>query len=177
MKLTKEQKALVEENINLVYYFCNKHNIQDEDFKSTLVCKFITIVQKYNKYEGKFSTFIYYCLENEYRMYLRNMFSKKRYANLTSISFQSTVAENVDTTLSDIIEDTKNNIEDCINRQYISQILEYLKSTTSARDFSIFLGYLIGKNQAVIAKENNMSQPQVSRIIRKIQKSLRKDMM
>ena len=64
--LNDKQRKFIEDNIKLVYKFCARYNITDEDDISDFVCKFCELVESdaYDEDRGKFSTFIWASLNN-----------------------------------------------------------------------------------------------------------------
>lgn len=72
MRLTEEQRKLVEENHNLIYGFLNQYKLDDEDFYDLASIGLCKAAMKYNAdRKEKFSTFAYTCMNNEVRYYYK----------------------------------------------------------------------------------------------------------
>lgn len=79
-----------------------------------------------------------------------------------------------DIRLEDVIEDTKSTKNIAYNSK-INEMLEYARNNFYDNEFSIFIKYLSGVTQVELASKYNISQAQISRIIRKIQKSIKNE--
>ena len=124
MSLTNEQKRLVEENIPLVYKFCNDYeiyNMDKEDYAQSLIETVCEVIPKYNKERGKLSTFLYNCIRNEYKTIIKSLNRKHNtlpegyaFLYLDGTDYQSEI------NLADIIEDTSEDGYDIMVR-YIKE--------------------------------------------------------
>lgn len=86
-KLTLEQQKLVEDNFNLIYGACKKYNINFEECYDIMAIGLCKAARIYNKNKGKFSTIAYAYMLQEYRNYLRLLYTNKNKINQEAISF------------------------------------------------------------------------------------------
>ena len=79
MRLTEEQRKLVEENHNLIYGFLNQYKLDDEDFYDLASIGLCKAAMKYDvDKKKKFSTLAYTCMNNEVRRYYRDCENVKK---------------------------------------------------------------------------------------------------
>lgn len=74
--LTEEQRNLVAENHNLIYTYAIKKNISVEDYYGTLAIGLCKAAKTFDENKGAFSTFAFYCMENELYMQWRSLQKK-----------------------------------------------------------------------------------------------------
>ena len=65
MKLTEEQKKLVEENHNLIYGFLRMKELEDDEYYDIVAYGLCKAAMKYDSTKGKFSTFAYKYMKTE----------------------------------------------------------------------------------------------------------------
>lgn len=176
--LTEEQKKFVEDNICLLYHYLHKHKLDIEEWFGILACKMCECVISFdNSRKIKFSTYLYFCFDNEVRFrYRQSEEQKLKKYEFTKISTDYIIKEDFTKSLSlmECIPDNNVDIEETnINKDTIIICLRYIRNNFSKRDVEIFRLYLEGKKQRTIAEIIGCSQPQVGRIIKNIQKSCR----
>lgn len=59
MKLTEEQKNMIEKNHNLIYSYCKLKQINVDDYYGDLALSLCKSVKNYNKEKGALSTYVY----------------------------------------------------------------------------------------------------------------------
>ena len=65
MKLTEEQKKLVEDNHNLIYWFARKKHIDIEEYYDILAQGLCIAAHNYNSSKGSFSAYAYLVMNTE----------------------------------------------------------------------------------------------------------------
>ena len=63
MKLTEEQKKLVEDNHNLIYGYCHRYNLNVEEYYGDLA---VTLCEAAQTYKEEKSKTIHKCFERKY---------------------------------------------------------------------------------------------------------------
>ena len=74
--LTKEQRDIAENNINLAYKFCNDHllyNMEGEDYRQCMLLEMCGSLLHYNGDKSKRTTFLNKCFRNEYANIVRSL--------------------------------------------------------------------------------------------------------
>lgn len=155
-------------NENFSYFvahkFFKKTNIELEDLVQIAS---IGMVKAFNSFKPekniKFATYAYMCMRNEILMVLR-----KKQPKLISIS--SKIEEDSKITFEDMLV-AKDNTEGTVafNLDF-NKTLKNIKP----RNKKIFNYFINGYSQSEIAKEMEISQAQVSRILKKIKTSIKK---
>lgn len=84
--LTEEQKRIVEENHNLIYWYCNKYNLDIEEYYGLFAIELCKAVQSYDPTKSKISTYIIRAFWNKHVNYDKRKKTNKRKANEDIIS-------------------------------------------------------------------------------------------
>ena len=74
--LTKQQRDIAENNIKLVYKFCNDHllyNMEGEDYTQSMLLGMCESLMHYDENKSKPSTFLTKCLKNKYVKLVRSL--------------------------------------------------------------------------------------------------------
>lgn len=74
--LSKEQREIAKNNINLVYKFCNDHllyNMEGEDYTQSMLLGMCESLMHYDENKSKPSTFLTKCLKNKYVKLVRSL--------------------------------------------------------------------------------------------------------
>ncbi len=112
--LTEEQKRLVEENHNLIYWYCHKYNLDIEEYYGLFAIELCKAVQSYDPTKSKISTYLIRAFWNKHVNWDKAKKRNKRKANENIISLdQEYGAEGKEATLSDFLTNGKS-IEDDI---------------------------------------------------------------
>lgn len=165
--MTNEE--MFNKNINIAYKIANRYLInyanEYEDIKQVaLMGLWKSVLTFKNTYA--FSTYAYTVISNEINWYLRTI--KK---NNNTISLKQEIKENI--TLEDILSDKNNYIEELENSLDIENyIIQIKNSKLKRKEKMVFELSLRGYKQDRIAKIIGCSQPQVSRLIKKIRKRI-----
>lgn len=168
--LTKEQKALVEENIGLIPFTMEKNGIVSDydEWYGVLAEGLCLAALNYDSTLSKFSTFAIHCMENKIRHERRKTFSLKRRGITISLDEPIHLEDShKELTLQDIIGTSLS-----VDEQFISfRLEEYLTD----KELSIIDLLMRGFGQEYIAGKLNMSQGNVSRVIKKIRNKIKKE--
>lgn len=158
--LTEEQKKLVTDNHNLIYY-CVPSYDRDElyDVAAIALCK---AAATYNKDASKFATYAIKCITNELRLYHRKIAASKRIPADLVCSYDITTAEGL--TLVDLISDSVNVEEEVVAKAFLKSTIE----SFDRKQRNIVKYLSLGYKQQEIADAIGYSQAQVSRSIKEI---------
>ena len=174
--LTKEQQKMIEDNIGLVYQFCQTKNIvssfEFDDAIQIASIGLIKAVLSYDKDKGCLSTYAYLCMHTEFLIALRNN-KHRKLGYVQSLNEPVNMPkENSKIYLEDLISDRL----DLCDFILAKLNLEFAYSKLSKRDKEIIDRFVLeGQSQQDIAKELKLAQPTISRIIRKFKNTLEED--
>lgn len=165
--MTNEE--MFNKNINIAYKIANRYLVnyanEYEDIKQVALMGLWKAVLTFNDTHA-FSTYAYTVISNEINCYLRTV--KKHY---NTISLKQEIKENI--TLEDILADKNNYIEKLENSLDIENYIVQIKnSKLKEKEKIVFELSLRGYKQDKIAKIIGCSQPQVSRLIKKLRKRI-----
>ena len=168
--MTAEQQKLVIDNEKLVYYIILKHYkpyIHDEDVKQTGILALCKAAIMFDQSKGyKFATYASQSIYNEISSFLSK---NNKNINMYSLDY---VYNNKDSksecTLSDIIEDDKNYIDDFIDSYSIRENLIKLESRLNMQQFIVYDKYKSGKTCKEIAQELGLSVTYINTVMREI---------
>jgi len=176
MKLTEQQRTFAEDNLNLVHYVIHRYcgNIRAdeyEDIYQTGVIGLCKAVAKFNPAFGiAFSTFAVRCITNEIYMSFRSQ--KKR--NVETISVDTSIFSYKDEETAPLIE-TIHSVEDTESRIGYIILVDMLKERFDEMDSQIIRMSIDGMTQQQIGDRLGLSQPHVSRKLKRIQEIIRKE--
>lgn len=175
--LTKEQQKMIEDNIGLVYKFCQTKDIissfEFDDAVQIASIGLIKAILSYDKDKGGLSTYAYLCMHTEFLMALRNNKHRKLgYMQSLNEPVNMPKENSKNVYLEDLISDRL----DLCDFILAKLNLELAYSKLSKRDKEIIDRFVLeGQNQQDIAKELKLAQPTISRIIRKFKNTLKED--
>lgn len=168
--LTKEQKALVEENIGLIPFTMKKNGIVSDydEWYGVLAEGLCLAALNYDSTLSKFSTFAIHCMENKIRHERRKTFASMRSGITISLDEPIRLEDShKELTLQDIVGTSL-----AVDEQFIYfKFREYL----TKNELCIIDLLVQGFGQEYIAGKLNMSQANVSRLLRNIRKKIRKE--
>lgn len=170
------------ENTNLVYHILKKMKLyeqRDEYFDLGMI-GLIKGVKTYNsKQHTALSTYLARCITNEILQYQRSQKAEKRNKGIKPLSLEQVlyIDDCKEITLADVIASDKSIEEEIIKKQLIEEIHKEINNL-SERDRFILCSYFgifgIDKlNQFQLAEKFNLSQAQISRILKSILKNIR----
>ena len=171
IQLTPEQEKLVIENIKLAYFAANQYYLKfGLEQEEAVSLAFMGLVKAANIFDeakkAKFSTLAMKCM---YNTFLKDLI--KRSKQVDTISFDSLVSEDSDTTYADLIPDEDNSYSYLENREMIESCLREL----TVREQEIVTAYLADPNQRQVhlSKKFGISRQRISIIINKFKDKCR----
>ncbi len=163
--MTDEQKSLVLDNYNLIYWYVKKNNLDLEEYEDILAYALCKAANSFDpKKNLKFSTFAVPCLRNEHYLHL-----KKETKHNCCLSYNNVfpLTQGNDEELTEYVETIQGDasVYDRINMLDFSVFDEITQTVLAYK--------LYGYNQIEISKILGCSQSWVSRILRNCEKELR----
>ena len=177
------KKILIERNMRLVAHVCKKYQNAEEDMEDLISIGTIGLIKAVGTYRAdkniKLATYASRCIENEILMYLRKNANRKG-----EVSFDEPLNTDWDGNellLSDILgteNDTVNRvIEQDVERSIIREAVSRLEGRErTSRELRFGLGGQEENTQKEVADMIGISQSYISRLEKKIIRSLRKEL-
>lgn len=176
------QEQLILKNHNLVYQVLKKMNLYEklDEFYDIAIIGLVKAAKTYDDNKKiKFSTYACTCIRNELFLYLRQQKSNKFKANYNTISLEKIITDDDcnGILLKDILASKVNIEKELIYHEEIRKLYKAISNLN--HDEKFILEYTYGLNNKMIlsqkelAKLTDMSQANVSRIIKKSLKKLR----
>ena len=164
--LSDEQRKLVEDNMNLVYFYIHKHHLSLDlsDLAFIALCK---AALHFDPSRGfKFNTYALRAIENEIALYFRKSGNKILINEINESEFKIKLPDDTDASIFDYVESDLDNKLRAIS---VYENIDDFTESLSDRDKLIFTSVLFKlKTQNELAKELNYSQAQVSRIFKNL---------
>ncbi len=174
------RKKLIEHNLRLVAHVAKKYfgsDVDQDDLVSIGTIGLIKAISSFNPDKGiRLATYAARCIDNEILMYFRGL---KKTAQDVYISDPIETDKDGNTlTLTDVITDNSDIVEDLDLKLKLEQLKEFLKDTLTPRELTIIrLRYGLGGRaelpQREVAKKLKISRSYVSRIEKKALQKLR----
>lgn len=166
--LSKEQQKLVEDNINLIYYFIYKYKKYTLDLVDVGYIGLCKAALTFDKSKNiKFATYASRCILNAFNMQLRRdiKITQHEVMSLDKTLYNDDEDNQID--IIDLIPSNHNTEREVFFKDMQDKLYSYLYSIKE-RDRDILISYLINnESQLDISRNLNMHQPTVSRLIRK----------
>lgn len=157
-QLTEIQQNMVTDNINLVYFVVRKYwgnfsSHMQEDLIQEGCIGLINAVLTYNEDIAKFSTYAVKCIKYHLFKYCERKVYK--YADILSLDYTYENYSNEDiVTLSDMIEDKNNGVENFIDKYSAEQELKYVLRFTNQDDYNFIVKHYKKKTMKDIQEKN-----------------------
>lgn len=164
--ITEEQKELVEKNHNLIYSFLQKQHLSVEDWYGLAAIGLCKAAITFNKEISSFPTYAYKCMFTHVYSEKRKELQARTIPSNQIMYYQTQINDDNgnETNFMNYIP-SKENVEDTVLSSVIFD--EYNKLLTD-RDKKIFALFREGYTQREISKIVKCSQPQVSRVKKKL---------
>ena len=160
--LNHTQQDIVANNHNLIYFMCNKYNLDIEEYYDVLAIGLCKAAKSFDCNKSKFATYACTCMLNEVKM-------TKRKHKIETISLNNQIInDDSQIELLNLLEDSKSNFNYDLLENLDGLSDWYFK--ISERNKKILNMYKEGINQEEIAKKFNVSQSHISRVIKKLRK-------
>lgn len=167
--LTSEQKKIVEDNHNLIYFYINKNNLDENEYYDLLALSLCKAAKKFDPSKSKFSTFALHCFKMDHLIEIRNKKAVKRDALVISLSDKIyTSDDGKETELVEIIPGDR----DVFDKMILMDIPKLLDDDRLVQICKLsYLGY----GQQEIAYMVGVSQSLVSRQLKIAKKILKEN--
>lgn len=172
IKLTEEQKKLVEQNMGLVYSVANRLGRTSEDDIQNGLIGLCIATQKYNESKGSFSTIAYYeirrCINNAYNLKGR-MASTSLENHREVVSLYQEVGDEEDSiTYEELAKDERHSTED---EAVVEITKEEIRNYLTDRERQVFDLLISGRfNKTKIGNEIGISARMNDKYIARIKK-------
>ena len=168
MKLTEEQKKLVEENHSLIYWFAKKYHIPIEDYYDVLAQGLCMAAYHYDPSKCSFSTYAYLCMNTEMHVEYRKTLRKSEIPQGNIFHYENAWQ------LSDLIptnEKTENKVIDKISYENLTSLLSDILND---KDKEVLSYILNGLTMREIAKIEGTSHQAIHNRMKKIREKVKK---
>ena len=165
MKLSKEQSKLVEDNHNLIYSFLSSNDFSIEDYYDIAAIALCETALHYDSSKGAFSTYAYHNMLMRILREKRRDSAKCRIPEGNIFSLDKNISEDEKITLLDVLADPCNIETESVTNTFFQKYVDGLKKD---RDKQILIMLHDGYTQREICKVVGCSQPQISRIKKKM---------
>lgn len=168
MKLTEEQKKLVEENHSLIYWFAKKYHIPIEDYYDVLAQGLCMAAYHYDPSKCSFSTYAYLCMNTEMHVEYRKTLRKSEIPQGNIFHYENAWQ------LSDLIptnEKTENKVIDKISYENLTSLLNDILND---KDKEVLSYILNGLTMREIAKIEGTSHQAIHNRMKKIRDKVKK---
>lgn len=184
IQLTEEQQRIVEENIKLVYYYADKFvgvcPLEKEEIEAVMMLGLCKAVATYQPGKSQLSTYATRCMRNELFMRLRQEKKWRRQLYLSDIAIRADKTDDDENASYDAFlydRDAKALEDNAITNVTVERLKEWLHkqekymNPTTKKVIDIWIANP-EKTQAELAELTNVSQAQVSRILKKIKSQI-----
>lgn len=171
-QLTSAQQRLVENNHNLIYSLANKSNIDIDEYYGVLAIGLCEAALAYDESKGKFSTFAWIVMKNEYLKTIRHNATNHVIPHdvICSLDTEINIDDESSCNLHDLISDDSANVE---NESILKSKLDFLYNKLSGYDKEIVTMLLKEIPQSDIAKHFGVSKQYVNQRVLDIRKKFR----
>ena len=168
MKLTEEQKKLVEENHSLIYWFAKKYHVPIEEYYDVLAQGLCMAAYHYDPSKCSFSTYAYLCMNTEMHVEYRKTLRKSEIPQGNIFHYENAWQ------LSDLIptnEKTENKVIDKISYE---NLISLLNDILNDKDKEVLSYILNGLTMREIAKIEGTSHQAIHNRMKKIRDKVKK---
>ena len=168
MKLTEEQKKLVEENHSLIYWFAKKYHVPIEEYYDVLAQGLCMAAYHYDPSKCSFSTYAYLCMNTEMHVEYRKTLRKSEIPQGNIFHYENAWQ------LSDLIptnEKTENKVIDKISYE---NLISLLNDILNDKDKEVLTHILNGLTMREIAKIEGTSHQAIHNRMKKIREKVKK---
>lgn len=167
--MTDEQKKLVEDNHSLIYLVLRNMGLPIEDNYDLAAIGLCKAAINYKSGKYAFSTFACKCIENEIKHEFQQAFKQKRAGNMELTSYDSFVrCDDENIALIDCIQSKESTENEALSRVIYSEIVDEIGKS----DSRMIPWFSKGYTQMEIAKILGVTQQNVSRVKRRVEKLL-----
>lgn len=166
-------------NINIAYKIANRYllNYADEieDIRQIALMELWRCIESWDHIHA-LTTYAYFCIPRKINMYLRQV---KKHKN-NDISISTILIENSDTkyggdlTLEDLVPDPINYIDETISKAHVDTVMNKIYFTNKEKEIIKYKKQNLVQTE--IGKKMKLSQPQISRIQKRIRDKLEREL-
>lgn len=174
--LTDEQRKLVEDNIRLAYEFVHKrgftYGCEFEDAVQIALLGLIHAAMTFKESKSKFSTYAFLAMQSQFNIEYRKT-KKQKESGIINVSLSEPITENEELSVKDTIIERQDSIESIETIIAIKNAYKKLSDKEKQVISMIFYTKEKEANQKNIAKKLGVSQPYVSKTIKKFREYLK----
>lgn len=168
MKLTEEQKKLVEENHNLIYWFAKKYHVPIEEYYDVLAQGLCMAAYHYDPSKCSFSTYAYLCMNTEMHVEYRKTLRKSEIPQGNIFHYENAWQ------LSDLIPTNEKTENKVIDRISYENLISLLNDILNDKDKEVLSYILNGLTMREIAKIEGTSHQAIHNRMKKIREKVKK---
>ena len=168
MKLTEEQKKLVEENHNLIYWFAKKYHVPIEEYYDVLAQGLCMAAYHYDPSKCSFSTYAYLCMNTEMHVEYRKTLRKSEIPQGNIFHYENAWQ------LSDLIPTNEKTENKVIDRISYENLISLLNDILNDKDKEVLTHILNGLTMREIAKIEGTSHQAIKKKKKKIREKVKK---
>ena len=168
MKLTEEQKKLVEENHNLIYWFAKKYHVPIEEYYDVLAQGLCMAAYHYDPSKCSFSTYAYLCMNTEMHVEYRKTLRKSEIPQGNIFHYENAWQ------LSDLIPTNEKTENKVIDRISYENLISLLNDILNDKDKEVITHILNGLTMREIAKIEGTSHQAIHNRMKKIREKVKK---
>ena len=168
MKLTEEQKKLVEENHSLIYWFAKKYHISIEEYYDVLAQGLCMAAYHYDPSKCSFSTYAYLCMNTEMHVEYRKTLRKSEIPQGNIFHYENAWQ------LSDLIPTNEKTENKVIDRISYKNLISLLNDILNDKDKEVLNYILNGLTMREIAKIEGTSHQAIHNRMKKIREKVKK---
>ena len=168
MKLTDEQKKLVEENHSLIYWFAKKYHVPIEEYYDVLAQGLCMAAYHYDPSKCSFSTYAYLCMNTEMHVEYRKTLRKSEIPQGNIFHYENAWQ------LSDLIPTNEKTENKVIDRISYENLISLLNDILNDKDKEVLNYILNGLTMREIAKIEGTSHQAIHNRMKKIREKVKK---
>ena len=168
MKLTEEQKKLVEENHSLIYWFAKKYHVPIEEYYDVLAQGLCMAAYHYDPSKCSFSTYAYLCMNTEMHVEYRKTLRKSEIPQGNIFHYENAWQ------LSDLIPTNEKTENKVIDRISYENLISLLNDILNDKDKEVLSYILNGLTMREIAKIEGTSHQAIHNRMKKIRDKVKK---
>ena len=168
MKLTEEQKKLVEENHNLIYWFAKKYHVPIEEYYDVLAQGLCMAAYHYDPSKCSFSTYAFLCMNTEMHVEYRKTLRKSEIPQGNIFHYENAWQ------LSDLIPTNEKTENKVIDKVSYENLISLLNDILNDKDKEVLTHIVNGLTMREIAKIEGTSHQAIHNRMKKIRDKVKK---
>lgn len=174
VKLTVEEKKMVEDNHNLIYWFCKKNKLNEDDWYDIMAIALIKAAKSYKTNKTKFSTYATTIMHNE--MVRELEYRERHWLDTLSLDHEYEGQDGESFTLKKYSGYQDGFEDEIVSGQYVDELLCFFDKNVSSEKYGKAIRFLIdGDNISVSAKKIGVSHQALNQELKQLyEKYIRK---